>query len=148
MRITRKFEIDAGHRIHGHGGKCRHVHGHRYVIELTVRADELDSLGMVVDFGRLKDGFGEFLNSRYDHKLILSTDDPLHELIHTSPAAGYSAFGIGSVVWVPVPPTAENLARMMFDDALAYMPDGVTLCSVRVYETPNCWADYCPKEDS
>jgi len=57
--ITRRLEFDAGHRIPHHGGQCKHLHGHRYVIEVTLRgavqekhgdADE----GMVLDFGDIK----------------------------------------------------------------------------------------------
>ena len=35
MRITRRLEFDAGHRIPDHASQCRHLHGHRYAIEVT-----------------------------------------------------------------------------------------------------------------
>ncbi|MEE8246777.1 MAG: 6-carboxytetrahydropterin synthase, partial [Alphaproteobacteria bacterium] len=36
--VTRRLEIDAGHRVMTHGSKCRHLHGHRYVVEAVCRA--------------------------------------------------------------------------------------------------------------
>jgi len=59
MQITRRFEFDAGHRIPNHESRCRHLHGHRYALEVTLigepvpeagRSDE----GMVLDFSALK----------------------------------------------------------------------------------------------
>ena len=52
--ITKKLEFDYGHRVLGHEGKCRHLHGHRGVAEVTVYAPSLDNLGRVVDFGAIK----------------------------------------------------------------------------------------------
>ena len=36
MRITRRLEFDAGHRIPNHQSQCRHLHGHRYALEITL----------------------------------------------------------------------------------------------------------------
>ena len=36
MLITRRLEFDAGHRISTHTSQCRHLHGHRYAIEVTL----------------------------------------------------------------------------------------------------------------
>ena len=59
MRITRRLEFDAGHRIPNHASQCRHLHGHRYAIEVTVSGEivaaEGDSeQGMVADFAGIK----------------------------------------------------------------------------------------------
>jgi hypothetical protein len=39
MRITRRLEFDAGHRIPDHASQCRHLHGHRYALEITLSGD-------------------------------------------------------------------------------------------------------------
>ena len=49
-----KIEFDAAHRVIGHQNKCRYLHGHRYVLEVTAVSNVLNSIGMVVDFGFLK----------------------------------------------------------------------------------------------
>ena len=59
MRITRRLEFDAGHRIPHHESQCRHLHGHRYAIEVTVSGDVIvddrdPEQGMVADFGEIK----------------------------------------------------------------------------------------------
>ncbi|RDS98986.1 6-carboxytetrahydropterin synthase QueD, partial [Burkholderia contaminans] len=45
MLITRKLEFDAGHRIPDHRSQCRNLHGHRYVLEVTLRGDLVDPEG-------------------------------------------------------------------------------------------------------
>ena len=59
MRITRRLEFDAGHRIANHASLCRHLHGHRYAIEVTVNGSVVTASGdaeqgMVADFGSIK----------------------------------------------------------------------------------------------
>ncbi|MDR1848594.1 MAG: 6-carboxytetrahydropterin synthase, partial [Zoogloeaceae bacterium] len=59
MRITRRLEFDAGHRIPDHQSQCRNLHGHRYALEITLEGEvnakpgETDS-GMVMDFADIK----------------------------------------------------------------------------------------------
>jgi len=49
LTITRRLEFDAGHRIPHHAGKCCHLHGHRYAIELTVSGPVHASICMAID---------------------------------------------------------------------------------------------------
>ncbi|EER22473.1 queuosine biosynthesis protein QueD [Rickettsia tamurae subsp. buchneri] len=55
IKCTRRIEFDAGHRIIGHQNKCQFLHGHRYVLEITIATNETDKLGMIIDFGLIKD---------------------------------------------------------------------------------------------
>lgn len=50
MRLTTALAFDAAHRILGHPGGCAYLHGHAYHLEVTVGAETLDRLGMVMDF--------------------------------------------------------------------------------------------------
>jgi 6-pyruvoyl-tetrahydropterin synthase len=57
MLITRRLEFDAGHRIPDHKSQCRHLHGHRYAIEITLSGEIINKAGdaangMVMDFFR------------------------------------------------------------------------------------------------
>ena len=54
IECSRKIDFDAGHRVIGHKNKCKYLHGHRYTLEITAAALELDEIGMVADFGFLK----------------------------------------------------------------------------------------------
>ncbi|MBP7991718.1 MAG: 6-carboxytetrahydropterin synthase, partial [Rhodocyclaceae bacterium] len=59
MRITRRLEFDAGHRIPDHRSQCRHLHGNRYALEITpsgevIERNEEQANDMVIDFGDIK----------------------------------------------------------------------------------------------
>jgi 6-pyruvoyltetrahydropterin/6-carboxytetrahydropterin synthase len=133
VTITRRLEIDAGHRLLEHEGKCKNYHGHRYVFEVTVTAPELDSVGRVIDFSVVKEGFGGWLDKYWDHGMILESEDPLFIVLDRM---GMKCFAL------PTPPTAENLAGYAYGVAQMTLPKMITVVRMRVYETPNCWADY------
>lgn len=171
--ITRRLEIDAGHRIAAHGSKCRHLHGHRYVVEATCRALEHrlhesgEQAGMVLDFGFLKDEMMAHVDAPCDHGLIVElTDRALLDLFapdaerddwYARLAATVEERGHASTTEaklnqklyiVPFPPTAECLARHWYErlaPAVAARSDGFAeLIRVTVHETPNCAADFGP----
>ena len=52
-RLTVRRHFSAAHHLRDYDGKCAHLHGHNYKIEITVTGDELDDCGMLMDFGQL-----------------------------------------------------------------------------------------------
>lgn len=143
MLITRKFEFDAGHRISTHQSQCRNLHGHRYVLEVTISGGiiteaDVPEQGMVMDFASVKQVIHEALVDQWDHAfLVYAGDTRVLEFLQ-------SMEGHKTVV-LDVQPTAENLAWIAFSilqrtfrDRYA---DRLELEHVRLYETPNCWAD-------
>lgn len=141
--VTKRLEIDAGHRLLRHEGKCRNLHGHRYAFEVSVEADGLDSVGRVVDFSVVKAKVGGWLDEHWDHGFLLQADDPLVPVL-----TGDAGFGPDSKHFiVDCPPTAENLSRLVYERAVELLEEhGVRVVAVRCYETPTCWADYQPPE--
>jgi 6-pyruvoyltetrahydropterin/6-carboxytetrahydropterin synthase len=135
--ITRKFEIDAGHRLIRHESKCAHVHGHRYVFEVTVRAEQLDQVGRVIDFSVLKEKIGAWLDAEWDHAMLVEAGDPLIPWLVEHKQRHYI---------LPVSPTAENIVRYFAAILRRLLPRGIETVHIRLYETPNCWADYFPPE--
>lgn len=143
MYITRRLEFDAGHRIPDHQSQCRHLHGHRYAIEITLSGDIIDkpgdaANGMVMDFSRIKDLAKSQLVDAWDHAfLAYAGDRPVVDFLAGLP--GHKTVVLDRV------PTAENLARIAFDILDATYRDTygnhLRLEQVRLYETPNCWAD-------
>lgn len=143
MRITRRLEFDSGHRIPDHQSQCRHLHGHRYVIEITLSGDIIRQSGspingMVMDFSDIKALAKENLVDAWDHAfLVWRSDTVLRSFLESLP-------GHKTVV-LDVVPTAENLATVAFGQLDRVYRDtyGNHLCleRVRLYETPNCWAD-------
>ena len=132
--ITRLLEFDAGHRLLGHESKCRNNHGHRYKMELTVRAKQLDVVGRVIDYSVLKEEVGSWIDENLDHGYIGEHGDVI---LAATKEAGLKTFA------VDFPPTSENLARFLFDLAKALLEGHpIEVVKVRLYETPNCWADW------
>ncbi len=56
--------------------RCAWAHGYGRHVELTFAASELDDRGWVVDFGGLR-FVKAFLEDNWDHRLLLSSEDPL-----------------------------------------------------------------------
>jgi len=144
ITITRKIEFDAGHRIPDHGSQCRNMHGHRYVLEATVtgevrRQDGNPENGMVIDFSALKEVMMESVGNPWDHAfLVYRNDNEVLKFLGSLPE--HKTVVLESV------PTAENLvkeAAMLLIAALQRRyGERVTLTALRLYETPNCWAEY------
>lgn len=141
IRCTRRLEFDAGHRVTLHESKCRNVHGHRYRVEITCEAPELDDAGRVVDFGAVKGHMGPWLDDHLDHGYLFREGDPVGQWLGEQ---GHKVYQM------PVDlgePTAENIARLVGRVARQKLNgDGLRVVHVRVYETPNCWADWEPSD--
>lgn len=134
---TRRLEFDAGHRVTRHESKCRNAHGHRYVVEVTVGSPTLDEAGRVVDFGVVKDVVGAWIDGHLDHGYIAAVGDEVGAFIESQ---GQRVF------WMPTDlgePTAENIATLIKREATRLLSEvgSLVVLRVRVYETPNCWAD-------
>lgn len=147
MLIWQRFEFDAGHRVLGHKGKCQHLHGHRYVAEVGISTLNLDDLGMVLDFGEVKRIIGEWINTQWDHNMLLHENDPLLTVVSESP--NYDdpeqvVFGSKSpYIMAKGNPTAENMALALLRVCVRLLePDHPPLRveEVVIWETPNCRA--------
>ena len=143
LTITRKLEFDAGHRIPDHRSQCRNLHGHRYVLEITLRGDVVETegapdRGMVMDFADVKSLAMEHLVSRWDHAfLVFEGDTRVREFLESM--SDHKTIVLDRI------PTVENLAAIAFEILSkvydAHYGVNLRLQQVRLYETPNCWAD-------
>ena len=143
ISITRRLEFDSGHRIPNHDGQCRHLHGHRYAIEVTLTGEVADHPGkaddgMVLDFGDIKRLANQYVVEPWDHAFLVAKED-----------AGLVAF-LGTLpnhktVIMEHVPTVENLAHAAFTILKPVFSKAfggrLELSMIRLYETPNCWAD-------
>jgi 6-pyruvoyltetrahydropterin/6-carboxytetrahydropterin synthase len=102
----------AAHHLRGYPGLCEKMHGHNWIVKVSVRAEKLDELGLVVDF--------HWLKQRTDH--ILGQID--HSILNDHPA------------FQNVNPTSENLAVWLYGElAKAFKEKQFKLHAVEVYET-------------
>ncbi|MDR2165486.1 MAG: 6-carboxytetrahydropterin synthase QueD [Zoogloeaceae bacterium] len=143
IEITRSLSFDAGHRIPNHKSQCRNLHGHRYVLDITLAGEMVETAGdaqegMVMDFADIKAIARRILVDHWDHAfLVCRQDTTVVDFLNSLPDH--------KTVILDRIPTAENLARIAFDllrPAYAdYYGDRLRLKKIRLYETPNCWAD-------
>ena len=132
---TRKLEFDAAHRLINHATKCANLHGHRYVVEVSCSSSKLDNVGRVIDFGEIKEVFGGWVDKNLDHTTILNRQD--ENLIGV-----ISSINKKPVYVVDFEPSAEYLAVHLLQIADGLLqPFGVKVNHLRLYETPNGWAD-------
>lgn len=136
IRCTRRFTIDAAHRVRLHESNCKWIHGHRYIIIASFEAPQLDPLGRVIDFSVIKQRLGTWLDTHWDHTLILHQDDrPLGDSI--------AAHTTQTIYYLPANPTAENLALHLLEIICPELfADAAVRCTgIVVEETANCSAE-------
>lgn len=114
--ISKQFNFSASHIIEGLPAEhpCSRLHGHNYVVELTLAAAELNATGFVVDYNELA-AFKDMIDEILDHRHL---NDVLNG-----------------------PTTAECIARFLYEHAQKIWPEVI---SVSVSETPKTNAIYCP----
>ena len=128
--ITVSIDFSYGHRLLGHAGKCRHLHGHNGRMEIDIASDHLNELGMVADFSDVKAVAGAWIDENLDHRTILCERDPLVSALRQ---AGENPFLIEEN------PTAEVIAKHAFR---AVRAAELSVTEVRLWETPDSRATY------
>jgi 6-pyruvoyltetrahydropterin/6-carboxytetrahydropterin synthase len=143
MEITTRMEFDSGHRIPNHKSSCKNLHGHRYAIEVTLKGDIIDQenesdYGMVMDFKDAKELIRKTIVEPWDHAFLVYEKDL--EVIHfLNSLKGHKTVILDKV------PTAENMALIAFNLLknvfVKTFQNDIVPIRVRLYETPNNWAD-------
>jgi 6-pyruvoyltetrahydropterin/6-carboxytetrahydropterin synthase len=139
LRVTKRFTFEMAHALRCHDGMCANVHGHSYVLDVslsgipaTVPGGAKD--GMVIDFSDLKRIVKEVVVERYDHALVL------HELEREHVMEGAALFG--RTIYTPWQPTCENILLDIVARLEAAVEGNVRLCAVRLQETATSWAEW------
>lgn len=132
FRVTQHIDFCYGHRLLDYGGKCRYLHGHNGRAVIVMEGERLDERGMLVDFAEIKHALRSWIDAQLDHRMILRRDDPALPLLEQISEPAYV---------IPVNPTAENIARLIYDYA---GQQGFPVVEVSLWETPNSFATYRP----
>ena len=147
ITATKYHDICAGHRVVGHEGKCRHLHGHNYRIHFHCAPEvELDDLGRVVDFSVIGSQLCQWVEEHWDHKFLHWDEDTLIQgirfAINTMDNLSTSDDDhfFDSFVTVPFNPTAENMALYLRDviGPQQLKGTGAKLIEVTIEETRKC----------
>ena len=110
--ITVETEFSSAHSIRGYQGSCEALHGHNWRVEVFVRSERLDKLGMVADFSILKQSVRSLVE-KLDHRF----------LNEVAPFDDINA-------------TAENISRHIYDGLSAKLNDkSIKVSKVRVWES-------------
>lgn len=147
VTATKRFEFDAAHRLEDYEGPCSNIHGHHYVVDITVGPIEADSClltdplykqdrGMVKNFSEIKDIVKPMLDE-WDHGLLFMETETGSEFMQAMDLLDNMSM---KLVPLDFRPTAENMA-VCICRALMTTPEIRNVKSVRVYETPTCWAE-------
>lgn len=116
--LTTEREFSAAHCLRGYQGDCAQLHGHNYRVQVTVYGDQLNELGMLMDFGDLSELCRQVLEE-LDHGHL--NEIPPFDSIN---------------------PTSENLARYLYQRIAERLPEQVRVKAVTVYESARSWARY------
>ncbi len=134
IEAVRRIHFSAGHRVLGHESKCSNLHGHNYELWVHATAKDLDELGRVIDFSILKEKIDTWVQSNWDHTMIVYEKD--HELL------ALNSQMIKNKPWFisPFNPTAENMAKYLFELMIPKLlaGTGVNVTKVVLFETENC----------
>jgi 6-pyruvoyltetrahydropterin/6-carboxytetrahydropterin synthase len=130
FQVTREIRFCYGHRLLNYAGKCRHLHGHNGRAVITLAAPRLDDLGMVMDFSEIKRVVAGWIDANLDHRMLLHRDDP---------ALAYLRQQGEPIFQLDVNPTAENIAKLIYDFAVG---QGFPVVEVRLWETDDSYATY------
>lgn len=117
ITVTKHFEFESAHCLENHPGKCKHVHGHSYKLEVEVSGEKNDQ-GMIIDFGDLKSIVNIEIIEELDHKMLNEVFD--------------------------FPATAENMVEWIASKLGAVLREqkAVHLKRIRLYETSSSYAEW------
>lgn len=110
--------FSSAHNLRGYKGKCEELHGHNWKVEITAAREELDKIGMVLDFKNLKSGLNEVLE-KLDHKYLNKV--PYFKKVN---------------------PTSENIAKYIYGSLKSRIAEVI---SVTVWENNTSCATYEPR---
>ncbi len=130
FRVTQEIDFCYGHRLLNYSGKCQHLHGHNGRAIIVLEGESLDDRGMVVDFTDIKAELRTWIDQTLDHRMILCENDP------ALPA--FKELGEPLCI-IPCNPTAENIAKLIFDRAQRC---NFPVVEVSLWETARSCATY------
>ena len=116
--LTVKSDFAAAHRLREYDGNCERLHGHNWLVEVSISSETLDPNGIAVDFRVIKGALHEVLGT-LDHAYL--NDVPPFTKIN---------------------PSSENIARHIFEEMERRIPAPVVVSRVTVWESPDARAEF------
>ncbi len=117
-RLQIQTSISAAHFLKEYDGNCSVLHGHNWKIEVAVKSEQVDKVGMVIDFKDLKEITWR-VAGKYDHRVF-------------NEVAPFDKQN----------PTAENISKHFYQEIGALLPADVKMDRIRLWETENYSIEY------
>lgn len=138
LRVTKIFRFETAHAIFGYSGSCQNIHGHSYVLHVTVERKNqqegfLPSPGFVLDFKQLKRLVQQAVVENFDHKILLS-----EAYLAKNPELRMLP---NLEIWV-AEPTAENMLLQVKEKLQTLLPEEIRLHQLKLYETADSYAEW------
>lgn len=138
IRLTKKFHFEMAHALTGHDGPCKTIHGHSYVLSITVSGKPIQDAanpknGMVLDFADLKKIIQENIIQHYDHALVLNVSDKGKIMVNEKDH---------KIIYVPFAPTCEMLLGNFHHVIFEKIPQHLKLQTIRLDETASSFAEW------
>jgi 6-pyruvoyltetrahydropterin/6-carboxytetrahydropterin synthase len=145
IRVTKKFTFDMAHALYGYDGPCKNIHGHTYILSITLKGIVLQNNdhpknGMVIDFTDFKKIIVDNIIQVFDHSLVLNSNSPhggLNEIRENFEKINY----------VPYQPSCENLLIDFFDRINSKFADDIKINNIKLEETPTSYAEWFAEDN-
>ena len=112
FKLVVKKEFSSAHILVGHPGACKRMHGHNWVVEAKVEGEQINKIGMVIDFKDIKNEL-ENIISKLDHQYL----NDLEPFIENNP-------------------TAENISKYIYKELSKNInTDNIKVSEIKLWET-------------
>ncbi|WP_026474268.1 6-pyruvoyl trahydropterin synthase family protein [Alkaliflexus imshenetskii] len=140
IRLTKEFRFEMAHALWNYDGLCKNIHGHSYILQVTVIGTPITDvdnvkLGMVMDFGDLKEIVNREIVQKLDHAIVLSNRVPEAQLRQLEQMT--ERYFI-----LDYQPTCENMLIDFAQRLQHNLPPYVELFSLKLNETANSFAEW------
>ena len=132
MKVAKEFHWEMGHRLPEHFGLCKNIHGHSYKMIVEFEGN-LNEQGMVIDFYDVEKKINPIVE-KLDHSFMVKDDDMLTlEFLEKMNS---------KKVVVDFESTVENICKYISGEIKSSkLPNNVSSLAIRVYETPDAYAE-------
>jgi 6-pyruvoyltetrahydropterin/6-carboxytetrahydropterin synthase len=119
FKLKVKKEFSSAHILHGHPGDCKRMHGHNWLVEAEVQGNNINEIGMVIDFKDIKNNLKTII-SKLDHQFL----NDLEPFINDNP-------------------TAENISKYIYKELSKNInTDNIKVSEIKLWETNNSAVTY------
>jgi 6-pyruvoyltetrahydropterin/6-carboxytetrahydropterin synthase len=141
IRITKIFRFEMAHALWNYEGKCKNIHGHSYILYVTLSGNPVNDIGhpedgMLMDFGKLKKLIKHSVTDEFDHAFVVNENSP------QACDMSNTALPFENIKKVKFQPTSENLIAHFAQKIQLILPQGTKLHSLKLSETDTSYVEW------